>query len=43
LLRNRAGSFSVGRLMEFLAALRQKVGITVKSARKKHDEVFLIA
>ncbi len=30
LMRNRAGSFSVGRLMEFLVALRQDVEITVR-------------
>jgi hypothetical protein len=31
-MRNRAGSFSVGRLMEFLTALRRDVGITVRPA-----------
>ena len=30
LMRNRAGNFSVGRLMEFLTALRQDVEITVR-------------
>jgi predicted XRE-type DNA-binding protein len=34
LLRNRAGNFSVGRLMEFLTALGQDVRITVKPTRK---------
>lgn len=33
LMRNRAGNFSVGRLMEFLTALRQDVEITVRPAR----------
>jgi len=36
LMRNRAGNFSVGRLMEFLTALRQDVEITVRPARKEH-------
>lgn len=34
LMRNRAGNFSVGRLMEFLTALGQDVKITVKATRK---------
>ena len=34
LMRNRAGNFSVGRLMEFLTALGQDVRITVKPTRK---------
>lgn len=34
LMRNRAGSFSVERLMEFLTALGQDVEITVRPARK---------
>jgi predicted XRE-type DNA-binding protein len=34
LMRNRAGNFSVGRLMEFLTALGQDVAITVKPTRK---------
>ena len=34
LMRNRAGNFSVGRLIEFLTALGQDVQITVKPARK---------
>ena len=33
-MRNRAGNFSVGRLMEFLTALGQDVRITVKPTRK---------
>jgi predicted XRE-type DNA-binding protein len=43
LMRNRAGSFSVERLMDFLTALGQNVRITVKPARKKHGEVSLVA
>ncbi len=34
LMRNRAGSFSVERLMDFLTALGQNVEITVKPARR---------
>ena len=34
LMRNRAGNFSVGRLMEFLTALGQDVQITVKPTRR---------
>ena len=33
-MRNRAGNFPVGRLMEFLIALGQDVAITVKPTRK---------
>src|SRR5271167_3515710 len=36
LMRNRAGNFSVGRLMEFLTALRQDVEIAVRPTRKEH-------
>jgi predicted XRE-type DNA-binding protein len=36
LMRNRAGSFSVERLLEFLTALGQDVEITVQPARKRH-------
>src|SRR5260370_25783769 len=36
LMRNRAGSFSVERLMDFLTALGQNIAITVKPARKHH-------
>jgi phage-related protein/predicted XRE-type DNA-binding protein len=43
LMRNRAGSFSVERLMDFLTALGQNVHITVKPARKKHGKVSLVA
>lgn len=36
LMRNRAGGFSVGRLMEFLTALGQDVEISVRKARRAH-------
>jgi predicted XRE-type DNA-binding protein len=39
LMRNRAGSFSVGRLMEFLTALGQDVEVTVRPTRKQHGEM----
>ena len=39
LMRNRAGSFSVGRLMEFLTALGQDVKIAVRPSRKEHGEM----
>jgi hypothetical protein len=34
-MRNRAGNFSVGRLMEFLTALGQDIKITAKPTRKE--------
>jgi predicted XRE-type DNA-binding protein len=42
LMRNRAGNFSVGRLMEFLMALRRDVEITVRPARRStaHCRLF---
>ena len=43
LMRNRAGNFSVGRLMEFLTALRQDVEITVKPSRKEHGELSVVS
>lgn len=43
LMRNRAGDFSVGRLMEFLTALRQDVEITVRPARKEHGALSVIS
>ena len=43
LVRNRAGSFSVERLMDFLTALGQDVEISVKPARERRGEVFVIA
>ena len=39
LMRNRAGSFSVGRLMEFLTALGQDVEVTVRATSKEHGEM----
>jgi predicted XRE-type DNA-binding protein len=41
LVRNRAGSFSVGRLMEFLTALRHDVEITVRPTRKEHGALLV--
>jgi predicted XRE-type DNA-binding protein len=38
LMRGRSGSFSVGRLMEFLTALGQDMEITVRPTRKQHGE-----
>jgi predicted XRE-type DNA-binding protein len=43
LMRNRAGNFSVGRLMEFLTALRRDVEITVRPARKGHGAMSVIS
>lgn len=36
LMRNRAGSFSVGRLMEFLTVLGHDVEVAVTRSRKEH-------
>jgi predicted XRE-type DNA-binding protein len=43
LMRNRAGAFSVERLMDFLTALGQDVEISVKPARGRHGEVSVVA
>jgi predicted XRE-type DNA-binding protein len=43
LMRNRAGAFSVERLMDFLTALGQDVQIVVRPTRKQHGEVSVIA
>jgi predicted XRE-type DNA-binding protein len=43
LMRNRAGNFSVGRLIEFLTALRQDVEITVRPTRKEHGALSVIS
>jgi len=43
LLRNRAGNFSVGRLMEFLIALGQDVRITVRPTRKAVGEMEVVS
>jgi predicted XRE-type DNA-binding protein len=42
LMRNRAGTFSVGRLIDFLTALGQDVEITVRPTRKERG-VMLVA
>jgi hypothetical protein len=42
-MRNRSGSFSVERLMDFLTALGQDVEISVRPARKGHGEVSVVA
>ena len=39
LMRNRAGTFSIGRLIDFLTALGQDVEITVRPTRKEHGEL----
>ncbi len=43
LMRNRSGSFSVERLMEFLTALGQDVEIVVRPTRKQHGELSVVA
>lgn len=43
LMRNRAGAFSVERLMDFLTALGQDVEITVRPTRKEHGQVSVVA
>jgi len=42
LMRNRSGSFSVERLMEFLVALGQDVEITVRPSRQPTGGVSLV-
>lgn len=42
LMRNRAGSFSVERLMDFLTALGQDVEITVRPTRKAQGAVSVV-
>ena len=42
LMRNRAGMFSVERLMEFLTNLGQDVEITVRPTRKEHGKVSVV-
>jgi hypothetical protein len=42
-MRNRAGSFSVERLMDFLTALGRDVEISVRPARGRHGEVSVVA
>jgi predicted XRE-type DNA-binding protein len=43
LMRNRAGNFSVGRLLEFLTALRHDVKITVRPTRKDHGALSVVS
>jgi predicted XRE-type DNA-binding protein len=43
LMRNRSGSFSVERLMDFLTALGQDVEISVKPARREQGKVSVVA
>ena len=43
LMRNRSGTFSVERLMDFLTALGQDVEISVRPALKGHGEVSVVA
>ena len=43
LMRNRAGAFSVERLMDFLVALGQDVEISVKPARGERGGVSFVA
>jgi predicted XRE-type DNA-binding protein len=42
LMRNRAGNFSVGKLIEFLTSLGQDVEITVKSTRKAQGAMSVV-
>lgn len=42
LMRNRAGTFSVERLMDFLTALGQDVEITLRPTRKDHGAVSVV-
>jgi predicted XRE-type DNA-binding protein len=43
LMRNRAGNFTVGRLMGFLTALRQDVEITVRPTRRPHGALTVVS
>jgi predicted XRE-type DNA-binding protein len=42
LMGNRSGTFSVGRLMEFLTALGQDVEIKVRPTRKAQGEMSVV-
>jgi predicted XRE-type DNA-binding protein len=42
LMRNRSGSVSVERLMQFLTALGQDVEITVRPTRKEHGALSVV-
>ena len=39
LMRNRAGSFSIGRLLKFLTDLGQDVEVTIRPTRRDHGEM----
>jgi predicted XRE-type DNA-binding protein len=41
LMRNRAGSFSVGKLLEFLTHLGQDVEVKIRPTRREHGEMSL--
>ena len=41
-MRNRAGMFSVERLMEFLTHFGRNVEITVRPTRKEHGKVSVV-
>lgn len=43
LMRNRSGTFSVGRLIEFLTALGQDVEIKLNPTRKAQGEMSVVA
>jgi predicted XRE-type DNA-binding protein len=42
LVRNRAGSFSLGRLIDFLTALGHDVEITVRPGQKEQGEMSVV-
>ena len=42
MMRNRSGTFSVERLMQFLTDLGQDVEITVRPTRKEHGRLSVI-
>ena len=42
LMRNRSGTFSVERLMQFLTDLGQDVEITVRPTRKEHGRLSVV-
>jgi predicted XRE-type DNA-binding protein len=43
LMRNRAGNSSVGRLVDFLTALRRDVEIIVRPTRKAHGTLSVVS
>ena len=42
-MRNHAGNFSVGRLMELLTAPRQGAEITIRPTRKQHGALSIVS